>query len=858
MRFALNESQFQRLEAILNDDEDSRGLECNAMTISQYLDILFGESEEPGRVECSCGSGEEEDAEKICKERALLFRIGFSVCMRTLKIEGFSTNVTIARVIRVLKRLLKAATQLEISCTIHREMMEGLSVIFGMVPDFNIFKVIQNPLKSYLFWCYTQSEDDFVITNSRILLCVTTWMKEPNSSSKSSEDSLTGDSSSSEHKSGLTSSSQDLLNLLISDIDSSTQQLLQELKLVDSDPDSEILSFDSSLSVKEIEVRILRNLQLFSKLIFFAGVYKCSNFTKSGNNSGTCEERPRNVITTVIVPQIIHVLESLRLLILEEIYGVVDCFLTVYRLKEGEKLEDSAGGKNSRLKECTGQDGKQAGGPAETRVLTSLIYGIIVLRFGSKQQRESLRAEGPLFSPGLSNKILYTLELASLSQEILEKMLSSSGKTGLAVYSHMIQEYLGSLYSLEYVPSSSNKFRSGELTHSLLRNYFSSLLFGFGVAPRIRLEDYDFQIFLSFGAGLKILDYFDRLFEEIIGIQQIVMEAKSDEMLRGSMAPKLSKSFTKFRDVLVSKKIISELLEALRPFRVATELVLGLRQTRAPRDLLFLQEKGSSAVSLDQIVNKCHISSSRALLNFVTKDSQILGQTCVQTDALLASDTQLKEAVLELTRLISGTIAEYYQDSDMVPNLQVFKNMTEVRDHLLFILDHNLRDEQLTSTFDFFRNKVLSNPLLKGASSGGGIPPRSDSFLHTFFCDFSDKEELLLDYRDENWTRETVSLDQELEPSPPPLASPAPPSPIPSSSSSSSSPSSSFSSSSPLQQYPRQEGSETVESVGTGGADPVVFMEEESSGEAGPGSSEQMEDVELEINMESSSEEGEL
>ncbi|PPA65402.1 hypothetical protein ChUKH1_16860 [Cryptosporidium hominis] len=790
MRFMLNDSQFQNLGSIIKDVNNSRGLDCNTTSICQISDILFVESEEsttPNKCNCNPevnnnNNNDNDDTEEFsyCEEKALLIKAGFSACIRAFTFEGFSSQNTIAKVIRILRRLLKGASIININCNIHKEMLQGLSVIFGMIPDFNIFKVLQAPLKNYLFWCYSQSEDDFVINNSRILLCAITWMREVSSGNNSNNDNNNSNinnnnSNNNGPKYGLTLLSQDLLNFLISDINISTEQFQQESKLTLNNPNSYIL---------ELKKRILRNLELFSNLIIYSGFYLPPNsnisnnsqnlFNTGGNLENTCKKEAGNFVTTLITPQIMQVLSNLRIIILEEVYKVVDEFVSIHLERAESDLNINSNDKvkeNSKVKPkskaindsdlSNEYDNNKSTQLIKVKILTWIISDIFDIRNNSNKLKNKENSYSTLFNIGnnnieskheLFNKVEYILMLSSLHQDILENMLKVSGKTGLVIYSHMIQEYLISIFSLEYVPSTYYKFQNAEISQFLFKNYYSSILFGFGLIPETRFNDFDFQIFLTFNASMKILEYFEKLFQEILTIQEFSIELiNSNSSLNNNHESYIH--FSILKDIITIKSQSQKLLSLIETFYLANNVILGLRYTRVAKDF----RQRNPCLSLDGIINKYHISSSNVLYNLIIKNCQLFNLNPLGIQNLINSDPQIKKIFINLTYCIANTIYEYYQDSEIIANLTVLSNVNQILDCLLFNLDYNIRDERFEPIFKFFRSKIYSDSFSNDKDNDEGCfnsKNLNNILLSASSYDFSKKELLYLDYNDKDFSSE--------------------------------------------------------------------------------------------------------
>ncbi|POM85432.1 hypothetical protein CmeUKMEL1_17390 [Cryptosporidium meleagridis] len=790
MRFMLSDSQFQNLGSIIKDVNNSRGLDCNATSICQISDILFVESEESTTPnKCNCNSeinNDSDDTEEFsyCEEKALLIKAGFSACIRAFTFEGFSSQNTIAKVIRIFRRLLKGASIININCNVHKEMLQGLSVIFGMIPDFNIFKVLQVPLKNYLFLCYSQSKDDFVINNSRILLCAITWMREVSSGNDSINDNNSNinnnNSNNNGPKYGLTLLSQDLLSFLISDINISTEQFQQESKLTLNNPNSSIL---------ELKKRILRNLELFSNLIIYSGFYLPPNsnisnnsrnlFSIGGSSENTCKKEAGNFVTTLITPQIMQVLNNLRIIILEEVYKVVDEFVSIHlegvesdlHISSNEKVKESSKAKPKSktindldLSNKYDEGDDKSGRLIKLKILTWIISDIFDIRNNSNKLKNKEDSNSTLLNVGKSNiesrhelfdKVEYILMLSSLHQDIFENMLKVSGKTGLAVYSHMIQEYLISIFSLEYVPSTYYKFQNAEISQFLFKNYYSTILFGFGLIPETRFNELDFQIFLTFNAGIKILEYSEKLFQEIITIQEF-----SIELINSNLPPNnIHQSYAHFstlKDIITIKSQSLKLLSLLETFCLANNIILGLRYTRVVKD--FRQK--NPCLSLDGIINKCHISSSTVLYNLMIKNCQLFNLNPLGIQSLINSDPQIKNIFINLTYYIANTISEYYQDSEIIANPAVFSNINQILDCLLFNLDYNIRDERFEPIFNFFRSRIYLDSVSNDRDDDDACfnSKNLDNFLlNSSSYDYSKKELLYLDYDDKDFSSEPDS-----------------------------------------------------------------------------------------------------
>ncbi|OII70966.1 mucin [Cryptosporidium ubiquitum] len=796
MRLMLNDSQFQKLGSIINDVNNSKGSDCNATSICQISDILFIESEESTiNNECNCNLGnisgddndnnnDNDDTEELssCEEKVLLIKAGFSACIRAFTFEGFDSQHTIARVIRILRRFLKGVSLISISCNLHKEMLQGLSVIFGMVPDFNLLRVLQAPLKNYLFWCYTQSEDDYVINNSRILLCVITWMREiasnNNSNNNTSSNGSNNNFNSNGIKYGLTLSSQELLNFLISDLNNSAEHFQQESKLSLNCSDSSIL---------ELKKRILRNLELFSILIIYSGVYLPSNynitnlsnnfFNTGGNLENACKKEAGSPVTTLITPQIMQVLGNLRIIILEEVYRVVDEFVTIYLERDSEnpeifngEVKIKASGKSKPNNELVmdEENNNKFDQLNKIRILTSLISDIFTVRnssnkLKSKEYSSSFNEDGSI-QLELFTKVEYILMLTYLYQEIFENLLKVSGKTGLVVYSHMIQEYLISVFSIEYVPSTYYKFQNTEISQFLLKNYHSSIIFAFGLVPETRFNDFDFQIFLSFNASLKILEYYEELLQEISSIQEFSIELANSNS-NSINNPQNYTKFSTYKDIMINKSIIQKLLSLTLTYSLANSIILGLRYTRVAKE--FRQREPYS--SLDRLINKYHILSSKVLYNIVIKNCQLFNLNLLGMQNLINSDLQIKKIIIDLTYQISNTISEYYQDSEMNPNLAVFSNIHQIFNCLLFNLDYDLKDERIEPIFNFFSSKVYSNSFSNDNDDNKFLRSSNmnNVFLHASFCDYSKKDLLYLDYKDEDF-----SVQSDYKPESPSLSQP--------------------------------------------------------------------------------------
>lgn len=826
MGLLLDDSQFQKLESIFNDLNNSRGSDYSATSICQLSDILFEESTVSSN-KCSCSPKDNNteatnDSENLlsplcrkeetfspCQEKALLIQAGFSACIRAFVFEGFASQTAVTRVIRILRRLTRGVSQANVDCVLHREMLRGLGVIFGMVPDFNLLRVLQAPLKEYLFWCYTQSEDEYVVRNSRILLCATTWMREVASNNKNTSQNIGTDIGSSNNKRaargqaassfngscsnstavsrhGLTQSSQELLSFLISDLGICTEQLQMESR----HSSSPSLGGSSNLELKK---RVLRNLQLFSKLIIYSGVYHQPNSNPSNSlssskcwdlgSAGRNKTGGGSLITTLITPQIMQVLGNLRVTILEEVYRFVDEFVSVYLEtaeedgREKKRLRDSTnrGEAQTKIKAKSSPHSPSATTASslededlsrvssdsltkdvQARMLTCLIHKVFVMRTTSKESNNNPENLNTQLDTAGTDNLRYILDLAALQQEIFENLLEVSGKTGLVVYSYMIQEYLVSVFSLEQAPLSSSRLRNPQVTQLLFENFSSSLLFGFGLVPDTKFSDFDFEIFLSFKASLKAVEYFERLFQEAASIQELsIQQQSSGSRPEGSHhPPKLASQFSAFKDVEVARSINQRLVSEMQTYRLANNIILGHRYTRAAKEFRQREQQPSS---LDGQINRCHVSSSRLLLNMISKNCQPFSLRSLGTHELIHSDTETKKILLELIYLVSSTIAEYYQDPETVPNPLVFDNINKVLADLSFILDNNFRDERLESTIKLFSSKVNNNNQHQHHQSQSVSPPdfkqgalNSDFFLHTIVCDFSKKDQFHLDYKDED------------------------------------------------------------------------------------------------------------
>ncbi|KAH8583105.1 secreted with long stretch of threonines mucin [Cryptosporidium sp. chipmunk genotype I] len=785
MRFMLNDSQFQNLGSIINDVNNTKGLECNATSICQISDILFVESEElTASSRCNCYTNanindedicNDDDTEEsfYCEEKVLLIKAGFSACIRAFTFEGFSCQNTISKVIRILRRFLKGVSIININCNIHKEMLQGLSVIFGMIPDFNIFRVLQAPLKSYLFWCYSQSEDDFVVNNSRILLCVITWMREV-SSGNNNNNNNNNNSTNNGPKYGLTLSSQDLLNFLISDLNNSTEQFQQESKLTLNCPNSSIL---------ELKKRILRNLELFSILIIYSGFYlppnsiisnQCQNFFSSGGNlENACKKEAGSLVTTLITLQIMQVLGNLRVIILEEVYKVVDEFVSIYLEKDDLGVEITS---NVEVKENLNNktkpkpimndleignkddDSNKSNHLIKLKILSWMISDIFSIRNSSSKLKNRENSYSYLINQDgnsigskhkLFTKVEYVLMLASIQQDIFENMLKVSGKTGLVVYSHMIQEYLISIFSLEYVPSTYYKFQNVEISQFLFKNYYSSILFGFGLVPETRFSDFDYQIFLSFNASMKILEYFEKLFQEIMTIQELTIELTNSNSSSKSNHESYIK-FSTLKDVIITKSLTQKLLSLISTYSLANDIVLGLRYTRVVKEF---RQKNSN-LSFDRKINKYHISSSKVLSNLIIKNCQLFNLNLLGIQNLMNSDPQIRKIFIDLTYHIVNVIYEYYQDSEMILNLAVFSNVNQVFNCILFSLDYNIRDERFEPLINFFRSRIYSDSFSNDKDNDNVFfKPKSlnNVLLNASSCDFSKKDLLYLEYNDEDF-----------------------------------------------------------------------------------------------------------
>ncbi|KAJ1611855.1 mucin-like protein [Cryptosporidium canis] len=811
MGFLLTESQFQKLESIFNDLDNSRGSDYNATSICQLSDVVFAESEESASNQCSCrprgsngGSGDDQGAAadagggipgfRPCQERALLIKAGFSACIRAFTYEGFASHMTNARVIRILRRLLKGVSPISIDCVLHREMLQGFGVIFGMIPDYNALRVLQSSLKSYLFWCYTQSEDEFVVNNSRMLLCVTTWMREAtnNISGTGSGVSNNHNEAGNNPKYGLTLSSQELLTFLISDLGACTEQFQRESRHNLGDPGS------SSL---ELRRRILRNLQLFSVMIVYSGVYHppgpnpsssssssmaspCSALSgRHGGSEGPCKQGTGSLITTLITPQIMQVLGNLRLVLLEEVFRFVDEFITVYLESgaEDEYLDESP--KSGVRTGPGGELGTPSGDKEQTklprgieiRVLNSLMYCIFTVLDGSRSLKSREDLGSCLIKGGdrLLAALEHILALAALQQEIFENLLKASGKTGLVVYSHMIQEYLISVFSWEHVPSASYKFRNAQTAQLLFDRYCSSVLFGFGLIPETRLQEFDYQIFLSFRASLRIVEFFDRLFQEMAGIQDLSLELLSCNSI-SKKGPQRPTQLSAFKDALITRLIGQRLASQISICSLASRVILDLRHTRVGRE--FRQK--DSLPSIDRILNKYHVSSSLVVSNIITRNCQPFNLRPLKVHELLHSDLQIRKVLLEITHLVCHTIMEYYQDAETTQNPAVFNNILQTLKGLLFILDDRLPDERLEAALSFFSERTHSkHPPKDGDNHTNGL--RNPPIFHSTVYDFSKKDQFYLDYKDEDFDikPETSCTPEDTavlsipssSPSPPPL-----------------------------------------------------------------------------------------
>ncbi|KAJ1608635.1 mucin-like protein [Cryptosporidium canis] len=781
MGFLLTESQFQKLESIFNDLDNSRGSDYNATSICQLSDVVFAESEEPASNQCSCrprgnngSSGDDQGAAadagggipgfRPCQERALLIKAGFSACIRAFTYEGFASHVTNARVIRILRRLLKGVSPISIDCVLHREMLQGFGVIFGMIPDYNALRVLQSSLKSYLFWCYTQSDDEFIVNNSRMLLCVTTWMRETTNNTSGTGSGLANsyNEAGNNPKYGLTLSSQELLTFLMSDLGTCTEQFQRESRHNLSDPGSSNL---------ELRRRILRNLQLFSVMIVYSGVYHppgpnpsshssmaspCSALSgRHGGSDGACKQGTGSLITTLITPQIMQVLGNLRVVLLEEVFRFVDEFITVYLESgaEDEYLDESP--KNGVKTGPGGELGTPSGDKEQTklprgieiRVLNSLMYFIFAVLEGncSLKSREDLGSFLIKGGDRLPAALEHILALASLQQEIFENLLKASGKTGLVVYSHMIQEYLISVFSWEHVPSASYKFRNAQTAQLLFDRYYSSVLFGFGLIPETRLQEFDYQIFLSFRASLKIVEYFDRLFQEMASIQDLSLELLGSNSISRKGLQRPTQLFA-FKDALVTRLIGQRLASQISICNLANRVILDQRYTRVGRE--FRQK--DSLPSIDRIINKYHVSSSVVVSNIITRNCQPFNLRPLKVHELLHSDLHIRKVLLEITYLVCHTIMEYYQDAETTQNPAVFNNILQTLKGLLFILDDRLPDERLEAALSFFTERTHSkHPPKDGDNHTDGL--RNPMLIHSTVYDFSKKDQFYLDYKDEDF-----------------------------------------------------------------------------------------------------------
>ncbi|KAH7650133.1 putative secreted with long stretch of threonines mucin [Cryptosporidium bovis] len=741
MAFILNNDQIKKLGTIIKDESNEKDLEYSATIVCQYSDILFGEGgEDRNQKQCNCDN---KDASISCKERSILIRAGFIASMRKLKSEKLVNSQTMAKVIRIMRRLLRGANWLPIDCIVQKEMIEGLSLLVRTLHDFNSIRVLQSLLSSYLFWCYMQSEDKFVINNSKLLLCVTTWLKENNTSKNVDEIQHN------EQKYGLTPASSELMNRIISDLNSSSEQYLKEYKLfleLNNSKDNE------TNELIELKKRIIKDLKLISALVLYSGVYVSGNLCSYQNNSinntcikNMCISNNNILIGTVILPQILELLLRVRSYTLE----LINCLVSEY------------------LKNISTISGKY-----EIIDLIELLNIIITIRDGNENQVKSfIGVSNSDNNTEFVNKLSCIVELINISDEVLFNILECTGSTGIAVYSPLIQNYMLNIFSLECKQSFiiSNSIER-EKCHQFMNNYYSSIIFILMGVPVFykSFKQYNYEVFLTFKSCISILRFYENLFVEILKIQEYVLSLINNGEIYVENNNILDSNSYHYNVEFNKKRINELLLKSMDVYELAILIVLEFRNTRLAKEIDQIE-------NISKLINNCHHVTINVLYNIVINNCQVYsklfssnndnsaktalkgcsdhssGHSLITSKNYVVSLNRHNNTLIELSYYIINIIILCYKDTDMEIDSSLLEKAYNIIKHLHFILSDNFIDQRIFNLFSLIGNKLYSFKQV-GDNNDGNMFKRDylkKSFIKDdsiTFIDTDEKEEFQLDF----------------------------------------------------------------------------------------------------------------
>ncbi|KAK6588536.1 putative secreted with long stretch of threonines mucin [Cryptosporidium xiaoi] len=730
MAFILNNDQIKKLGTIIKDEGTEKDLEYSATIVCQYSDILFGEGgEDRSEKQCNCDN---KDASISCKERSILIRAGFIASIRKLKSEKLVNSQTMAKVIRITRRLLRGANWLPIDCIVQKEMIEGLSLLVRTLHDFNSIRVLQSLLSSYLFWCYMQSEDKFVINNSKLLLCVTTWLKENNTSKNVDEIQHI------EQKYGLTSASSELLNRIITDLNSSSEQYLKEYKLfleLNNNKGNE------TNELIELKNRIIKDLKLISALVLYSGVYVSGNLCSYQNNNinntcikNMCISNNNMLIGTVIIPQILELLLRVRSYTLE----LINCLVSEY------------------LKNISTISGKY-----EIIDLIELLNIIITIRDGNENQVKSfIGVSNSDNNTEFVNKLSCIVELINTSDQVLFNILECTGSTGIAVYSPLIQNYMLNIFSLECNQSFiiSNSIER-EKCYKFMNNYYSSIIFILMGVPVFykSFKEYNYEVFLTFKSCIGILRFYENLFVEILKIQEYVLSLINNGEIYAENNNILDSNSYHYNVEFNTKKINELLLKSMDVYELAILIVLEFRNTRLAKEIDQIE-------NISKLINNCHQVTINVLYNIVINNCQVYSKLFSSSDN--SAKTTLKgssdhssgyslnrhnNTLIELSYYIINIIILCYKDTDMEIDSSLLEKAYNIIKHLHFILSDNFIDQRIFNLFSFIGNKLYSFNQVSDNNNGNMF--KRDYLKKSFikddsviFIDTDEKEEFQLDF----------------------------------------------------------------------------------------------------------------
>ncbi|KAH8738527.1 secreted protein with long stretch of threonines mucin [Cryptosporidium ryanae] len=734
MAFVLNSEQIEKLGTVLKDERNEKDLEYSATIVCRYSDILFGESEE-NRSQKLCCCDKKGEISISCKERSMLIRVGFIASMRQIKSEKVVSSQTMAKVIRIARRLLRGANWLPIDCMVQREMIEGLSLLIRILNDFNSIRVLQGLLSSYLFWCYMQSEDKFVVNNSKLLLCVTTWLKEGNTNKNLDE------IQNNDQKYGLTQASLELMNRIVGDFDISSKQYLKEYKLT-----LELNNCSSNKETNELielKKRTIKDLKLICALIKYSGVYTHGNICKHHKNvSDTKNMSTSNnkmLVGTAIIPQILELLTKLRSYTLE----LVNCLLSYY-------LENLSTG-------C---------GKYELIDLLELLNIIITVRDGNENQIKSfIGVTNSDNNLEFVNKLNYITDLIDIGNEMLFNVLECTSITGITIYSPLIQNYILNIFSLECNPSNIIKDSAErERCHAFFSNYYSSVIFILMGVPIFHnsFKECNYEVFLTLKSCIGILRFYEKLFTEILKVQEYVLSLVNDSEIYIKNNSIFCNNSHHYNTGLISKKINELLLKSMNVYELSVLVILEFRNTRIAREINRVQ-------NIQKLMTSCHLLSINLLYNIVVNNCQVYSKLSDFNNVgdYSAKSNKKNNMLIELSYCIINVIMLYYSDTKIDMNSTLLERIYNIIKHLQFIFNGNFIDERFFDIFSFVSNKLYCLKQYDDDSGNDLIKRRNlkKSFIEdesVVFMDTDENEEFQLDFLlDRNIPIESLNRDED-------------------------------------------------------------------------------------------------